>query len=120
MPIPKPTSGEKQQEYISRCISEISGEYEQEQGLAICYSTWERESMSEEVTEEQQQGGVVSGSFSKFEYSPKPKEKLSDFMGRCMGDAQVRERKQDRVGRAAFCYSEYRNNYIMSIAKSWK
>jgi len=39
MPIPKPHSGEGENEYISRCASKLIGEegYEQDQALAICY-----------------------------------------------------------------------------------
>jgi len=39
MPIPKPYSGEGENEYISRCASKLIGEegYEQDQALAICY-----------------------------------------------------------------------------------
>lgn len=37
MPIPKRGSGETEKEFIPRCISEISGEYEQDQAVAICY-----------------------------------------------------------------------------------
>lgn len=41
MPIPKPNSGESQDNYISRCMSAQSEENKpQEQKLAICYSTW--------------------------------------------------------------------------------
>ena len=43
MPIPKPTSAETEQEFVSRCMSEISGEYEQDQALGICYSTYRAE-----------------------------------------------------------------------------
>ena len=121
MPIPKPTSEETEQEFVSRCVPEIIGEYDQEQALAICYSTYQN--MNSEVTEEAQQGGVVSpGSFgrTKFTYPPKSKEKLSDYMGRCMSDQSVREHKTERINRAAFCYSEYQNAYVMSIAKGWK
>ncbi len=39
MPLPTP-SGESENEFISRCMSEISGEYDQDQALAICYSQW--------------------------------------------------------------------------------
>jgi hypothetical protein len=38
-PIPSP-SGEDEETYISKCVSEISGEYEQDVALAICYSKW--------------------------------------------------------------------------------
>ena len=39
MPIPKQTSGEHDEAYVSRCIGELvgSGEYEQDQAAAICY-----------------------------------------------------------------------------------
>ena len=71
-----------------------------------------------------QQGGVVgmSAEFgrTKFEYSPKPKEDLNSFMGRCMGDSVVREKKKDRGVRAGFCYSQYQQRYIANIAKGWK
>jgi hypothetical protein len=42
MPIPKP-SGEKQSEYISKCMSAISNEYDTEKALAICYNTYREE-----------------------------------------------------------------------------
>ena len=74
------------------------------------------------VSEESQQGGVVSpGSFArtKFEFVPKAKEKMNDFMSRCMSDSLVKERKPSRVNRAGFCYSEYQNRYIMTIGQKW-
>jgi hypothetical protein len=37
MPIPKRESGELENDFIPRCISAISGEYEQDQAVAICY-----------------------------------------------------------------------------------
>lgn len=41
MPIPKPKKGEKQDEFVSRCMGAIGGEYDDEkQAVAICYSTW--------------------------------------------------------------------------------
>jgi len=39
-PIPSPSGDEDEQTYVSRCISEIIGEYGQEQSAAICYSKW--------------------------------------------------------------------------------
>lgn len=71
-----------------------------------------------------QQGGVVGMSEEfgrkKFEYSPNSKETLGEFMGRCMSDEMVREKKKDRGARAGFCYSQYQNRYIASLAKGWK
>ena len=47
MPIPKPNGGEKEDKYISRCISEISSEYDSEgQSYAVCKSTYDRDKMS--------------------------------------------------------------------------
>lgn len=45
MPIPKPTSAESQNDYVGRCMSEIGGEYPQDQAVAICISTYRREGM---------------------------------------------------------------------------
>ena len=42
-PIPSPNSDENESDYMSRCISEISGEYEQDQAVAICIGKWQGE-----------------------------------------------------------------------------
>jgi len=39
-PVPSPSGDEDEQSYVSRCMKEIGGEYEQDQALAICYSKW--------------------------------------------------------------------------------
>ena len=44
MPIPTPTAGQSEQEYVSECIREIIDEYGQEQAAAICYNTYRKES----------------------------------------------------------------------------
>jgi hypothetical protein len=123
MPIPKIKDGEQEQEYISRCISELYDEYGQEQSSAICYSTW-RENMSVDgqTPEDSQQGGVVPGVFgrTKFEFLPNAKESMSDFMSRCMSNELVREKKKDRGVRAGFCYANYQSKYVSSLAKRWK
>jgi hypothetical protein len=49
MPIPNPSKNESENDFISRCVSEISGEYDQEQSLGICYTSWEKENMSDEM-----------------------------------------------------------------------
>ena len=36
MPIPKPQVGESQDQYVSRCVSEIYNEYGEKQSVAIC------------------------------------------------------------------------------------
>lgn len=41
-PIPSPASDEDEQKYISRCISEISSEYDAEgQAYAVCKAKWD-------------------------------------------------------------------------------
>lgn len=45
MPIPKPKASESQNDYMGRCMSEISGEYPQDQAVAICISTYQRDNM---------------------------------------------------------------------------
>jgi len=42
-PVPSPNADEDENAFISRCMSEIGKEYEQEQALAICYSKWKGE-----------------------------------------------------------------------------
>jgi hypothetical protein len=123
MPIPKPSGNE--QDYISKCISAIANEYTEDgQAYAVCKSTWDDSKMSAETEKENaQQGGVVSPSSfarTKFEYPPMFKEKLQDYMARCMSDVQVRERKPSRNTRAFFCYSEYQSRYAANIGKNWK
>lgn len=122
MPLPNPESGELENDFISRCMSEISSEYEQDQALAICYSQLEKEGMKKEVSEDSQQGGVVAAGFSrtKFGFPVNNKETLNSYMSRCMSNDLVREKKPNRGNRAGFCYSEYQNRFIMSIGKNWK
>ena len=67
-----------------------------------------------------QQGGVAGFARTKFEYPPMVKEKMNDFMARCMGDSVVREKKPNRSIRGGFCWSEYQSRYIGSIGKNWK
>jgi hypothetical protein len=46
MPV-KPNKGERQDEFISRCISEeVGAGYESDQAAAICYSYWDKDKMS--------------------------------------------------------------------------
>ena len=47
MPIPSPKSGELEDKYISRCISDINSEYDSEgQSYAVCKSRYDRDKMS--------------------------------------------------------------------------
>jgi hypothetical protein len=41
MPIPKPNSGEKQSDFIQRCMEAIGSEYtDKDQAVAVCYTQW--------------------------------------------------------------------------------
>jgi hypothetical protein len=41
MPLPNPTPTEPQDEFISRCMAEIKGEFpDKDQRLAVCYTQW--------------------------------------------------------------------------------
>ena len=51
MPVPSPSKSEQEKDFISRCMSEIGNEYDQEQGIAICYASWDKEHMSAELEE---------------------------------------------------------------------
>jgi hypothetical protein len=52
MPIPKPNKGEKQNDYVGRCMSAIGSEYDtNEQAVAICINTFEKGNMSSNPTE---------------------------------------------------------------------
>ena len=43
MPIPTPTPKENESEFVSRCMQEIGGEYDDpKQAVAICYSTYRK------------------------------------------------------------------------------
>jgi len=49
MPV-NPKKGEREQDFISRCIGEeVSAGYEQTQAAAICYSYWRKDKMSKIV-----------------------------------------------------------------------
>ena len=39
-PIPSPSGDEDEGAFISRCMKEIGGEYDQDQALAICYGKY--------------------------------------------------------------------------------
>ena len=51
MPIPKPESRETQNDYVSRCMSAITGEYGQDQAVAICISTYQNQTLSKPKAE---------------------------------------------------------------------
>jgi len=51
MPIPQKRATESRDEYVGRCISELSSEYPQDQAAAICYNQLSKVRMAEETPE---------------------------------------------------------------------
>jgi hypothetical protein len=51
MPIPQKRATESRDEYVGRCISELSNEYPQDQAAAICYMQLKKVQMAEETPE---------------------------------------------------------------------
>lgn len=94
MPIPKPTPTETESEFVSRCISEISGEYEQEQGLAICYETYRSENLQ---TEEEIQSLP----------EPKETETMDKYLRRCIPTLYKAGGKYDQRTATAMCADKY-------------
>jgi hypothetical protein len=52
MPIPSKNPGETKDEFVSRCISSLSGEYPTDQAAAICYGQFSKYQMQEEIAPE--------------------------------------------------------------------
>lgn len=51
MPLPTPSAGETESDFIGRCMHEVSGEFDsQEQRLAVCYSQWGHKKMLQPAT----------------------------------------------------------------------
>jgi len=46
MPIPTPSAGQTEEQYIGECIPAIIDEYGQEQAAAICYATYRKDKMN--------------------------------------------------------------------------
>ena len=83
MPIPKPKTEEKEDEYISRCISEIASEYDAEgQAYAVCKGEWDKPTEMEKIPIE-----IVGDNEEKIlEYVPdvKSNEMEDTYLARCV------------------------------------
>jgi hypothetical protein len=42
MPIPKPQKGEKQKDFMIRCVPQLMKYHSKDEALAICYKTFEK------------------------------------------------------------------------------
>lgn len=86
MPLPKPNSGEIEKEFITRCMSELAGEFEDSQRLAVCYTQWrkktegkmrEYKSFKFEVKSVDEASGEFEGIASAFRKTP---DKVNDIV----------------------------------------
>lgn len=76
MPIPKPNPGESESDFVGRCISEISNEYDQEQAVAICFNTY-RESRAEAYKKTQE--NLIEAQAQVKEYLNPRNESYADY-----------------------------------------
>lgn len=97
MPIPK-YDGSPESEWISSCMKEISGEYEQEQALAICYKQMEMsaEELAIEDTSELPE--------------PKENEQRHEYILRCIPTIYKAGGEYDQRTALAMCADRYENS----------
>lgn len=97
MPIPKPESGEMEDKYISRCISEIHTEYDVEgQAYAVCKGEYDKMSLAIEDT-----SGLPE---------PKPNEGREQYIRRCVPTLYKPGGEYDQRISTAMCADRYENS----------
>lgn len=83
MPVPKPHKGEKEQDFVSRCITQVMNDGttdDNKQAAAICYDAWR-----------QAHGGKKPKKIGTKQLDvpdPDPDESKTEFMDRCVGELQ--------------------------------
>lgn len=98
MPIPKPNSGENESDFVSRCISKIIDEYDQDQAAAICYNSWrDQEKMSFKS--------------DLFVLQPKKTENRGMYLARCSNNAKMRKQFPAMKERMGFCLNSFNEYY---------
>lgn len=85
MPIPSPKPGESESDFVGRCISEISNEYDQEQSIAICFNTY-RESRAEAYKKTQE--NLIEAQAEVKDYLNPRNESYSDYPDGVKGNAK--------------------------------
>jgi hypothetical protein len=99
MPIPKPTGGELEEKYISRCISEIASEYDAEgQAYAVCKGEYDK--MSAEFAVEDTSKLI----------EPKPNEGREQYIRRCIPTIYKAGGEYDQRTATAMCADRYENS----------
>ena len=97
MPIPKPETGEMEDKYISRCISEIHTEYDVEgQAYAVCKGEYDKMSLAVEDTSQLPE--------------PKPNEQRHEYILRCIPTIYKPGGEYDQRIATAMCADRYENS----------
>ena len=98
MPIPKPESGEAEDKYISRCISEIASEYDAEgQAYAVCKGEFDKPTeLAIEDTSELPE--------------PKADEGREKYIRRCVPTIYKAGGEYDQRTATAMCADRYENS----------
>lgn len=98
MPIPQPNQGENESDFVSRCISKIIGEYDQEQASAICYNTYKKK-------EEMSKKGDI------FILQPKKTENRGNYLSRCSSHPKMKQQYGNLKERLGFCLNSFNEYY---------
>jgi hypothetical protein len=122
MPIPKPESGELEEKYISRCISEIASEYDAEgQAYAVCKGEFDKSTEMSFQTEDE----------IKALPEPKASEGREQYIRRCLPTIYKEGGKYDQRVATSMCADRYEKsdalasrkldsfNYIL-VMNNWK
>lgn len=100
MPIPKPETGELEDKYISRCISEIANEYDVEgQAYAICKGEFDKMSAEELAIEDTSELP-----------EPKQNEQRHEYILRCIPTIYKAGGEYDQRTATAMCADRYENS----------
>lgn len=79
MPLPKPRKGEKQNDFISRCMSAVKDEFPgQKQRTAVCFSQW-RQKEQGEIEDEDEEEGDEEIEMEHFKYPMRENWQMLEF-----------------------------------------
>jgi hypothetical protein len=98
MPIPEIQKGEKTDEFLSRCIKSISGEYPREAAYAICQEKVKNRTMSKETEE-------------VFVLTPKKAENRNSYIKRCSSHQKMKGQYPSMKTRLGECMHAYNSYY---------
>ena len=98
MPIPQPETGEDENVFVTRCISKIADEYDQEQAAAICYNTYRKK---EEMSKKDK----------IFVLQPRKTENRGSYLSRCSNHPKIRGEYKSIKERLGFCLNSFNEYY---------